>query len=60
MWGKRQGTAELDETYGVTFAAGSVYAGGGTAGSLGGPNRGGRDGFVRRLEAARGGTLWTD
>ena len=60
VWGKRQGTAELDESDGVTFAAGSVYAGGGTAGSLGGPNRGGRDGFVRRLEAARGGTLWTD
>ena len=60
VWGKRQGTAELDETYGVAFAAGSVYAGGGTAGSLGGPNRGGRDGFVRRLEAARGRALWTD
>jgi hypothetical protein len=50
LWTRQLGTAEEDVSYGVAAAAsGSVFIGGYTAGSLGGPNAGDYDAFVVRL-----------
>lgn len=59
LWIQQVGSASSDQGSGVSAdGLGNVYLAGTTAGSLGGPNRGNADAFVRRYDAS-GVLLWT-
>jgi len=59
QWTKQLGTAEFDESYGVSAdGMGNVYISGSTDGSLGGLYAGGGDAFVAKYDAA-GNLQWT-
>ncbi len=54
QWGEQLGTADLDESFGVSAdSLGNVYITGYTAGSLGGPNAGSTDAFVAKYDIPR-------
>ena len=58
-WTRQFGTADDDRATGVAFhPTGGLVVAGFTSGGLEGPNEGGFDGFVRRLDDL-GATLWT-
>jgi hypothetical protein len=58
-WTHRIRTPEFEEAVGVTIdGAGNAYAAGHTLGSLGGPNLGGLDVFLRKV-SPKGKTRWT-
>ncbi|CAA9581333.1 MAG: hypothetical protein AVDCRST_MAG86-2854 [uncultured Truepera sp.] len=60
LWSKMQQTLEVDSTNAVLLHSnGELYAAGATNGSLGSPNRGDSDGFLRRLDSSDGATVWT-
>jgi hypothetical protein len=60
IWLSQFGTAAVDQIYGVApDKQGGVAVAGVTSGSLGGPNQGLSDAFVRRLSASNGSDLWT-
>ena len=55
-----QQTLEVDSTNAVLLHSnGELYAAGATNGSLGSPNKGDADGFLRRLDSGDGATVWT-
>jgi hypothetical protein len=58
VWTRQFGTAEADLGFAVDATSSGVYVAGETSGSLGGTNAGGRDGFLRRFDAA-GNEVWT-
>ncbi len=59
VWIKQFGTSSNDHASGVaTSGAGDVIVGGTTAGSLGGPNAGGEDAFIARLDLTTQSILW--
>lgn len=58
QWTRQLGTVNFDANYGISVSAdnlGNAYIAGSTAGSLGGPSRGGYDAFVGKFDSA--GTL---
>ncbi len=56
---KTYGTTAYDDALGVATLNGSeIYLTGETQGSLAHPNRGGRDGYLRKLDSS-GNTVWT-
>ncbi len=58
-WTHQVGTADDDRATGVAFHPdGGLVVAGSTSGNLFGPNEGGLDGFVRRVDD-HGATLWT-
>ncbi len=60
LWSKMQQTLEVDSTNAVLLHSnGELYAAGATNGSLGSPNKGDADGFLRRLDSGDGATVWT-
>ncbi len=59
LWMQRFGTGQDDAPSSVALgASGEIYIGGVTAGTLGAASNGGKDGFVRALDAD-GAHLWT-
>lgn len=59
LWSRQLGTTTGDYARGgAVDLDGSVYMGGDTLGSLGGPNAGGRDAFLAKYDAS-GTLLWT-
>jgi len=58
LWTRQFGTASDEQAYGLaTDATGNLYIAGGTVGSFGGPNVGGFDAFLMKLDA-NGSVLW--
>ncbi len=59
VWTRTYGTSAYDDARGVsTIDGGAVYVVGESGGALAGYNRGGSDGYVRKLNS-RGNTVWT-
>jgi hypothetical protein len=59
LWTKTYGTPAYDDARGIATITGSeIYTTGETQGSLAHPNRGGRDGYLRK-QSSSGGLVWT-
>lgn len=59
IWTRQIGTGALDAAVNISSdATGNVYLVGRTAGSLGGPNAGGLDGFIAKYDG-NGSPIWT-
>ncbi len=59
LWTKQYGTSSYDDARGVATLDGSaVYTAGATKGSLAENNRGGIDGYVRKVDGS-GNRVWT-
>jgi len=59
LWTRQFGTSSVDHSSAIVAdGLGNIYVSGVTHGSLGGPNAGGMDGFIRKYDAS-GTMLWT-